>query len=112
VRILKSIPMVVMNDAWKSSSEKRSSKQDFPTPVATKRMQCWESLWYSGCSGAHDVGAPEERTAIADEEELHELVIMRFLTHFPRLYPPPNECLRPPGVTPFKPQAFALRPDP
>jgi hypothetical protein len=96
VRILKSIPMVVMNDAWKSSSEKRSSKQDFPTPVATKRMQCWESLRYSGCSGAHDIGAPEERTAIADEEELHELVIMRFLTHSPRLYPPQNECLRTP----------------
>jgi hypothetical protein len=95
--------MVVMNDAWKSSSEKRSSKHDFPTPVATKRMQCWESLWCSGCFGTHEIGAPAERTAIADEEELHELVVVRFLTHFPRPHPPPNECLRPLRVIPFKP---------
>lgn len=33
VRILKSIPMVVMKDGVKESSEKRSNRQDLPTPM-------------------------------------------------------------------------------
>lgn len=32
MRILKSMPMVVMKEGVKESSEKRNSKQDFPTP--------------------------------------------------------------------------------
>lgn len=37
VRILKSIPMVVMKDGVKESSEKRSNRQDLPTPICTER---------------------------------------------------------------------------
>ncbi len=35
VRILKSIPMVVMKEGVNESSEKRSNRQDFPTPVVS-----------------------------------------------------------------------------
>lgn len=35
VRILKSMPIVVMNDVWKSSSEKRNNRHDLPTPACT-----------------------------------------------------------------------------
>ena len=35
VRILKSIPIVVMNDGVHESSQKRRSKHDLPTPVVS-----------------------------------------------------------------------------
>jgi hypothetical protein len=45
VRILKSMPMVVMNEGVNESSLKRSRQHDLPTPESPMRS----SLIYAGC---------------------------------------------------------------
>ena len=57
VRILKSIPIVVMNDGVHESSQKRRSKHDLPTPVV------------SACARVP--------TRVTDQEKLDKEVVMR-----------------------------------
>ena len=57
VRILKSIPIVVMKDGVQASSQKRRRRQDLPTPGRRMRMEArWKDM--------------EKDTRVADEKEL------------------------------------------
>lgn len=46
VRILKSIPIVVMNDGVKESSLKRNRQHDLPTPESPMRRSL---IWRAAC---------------------------------------------------------------
>ncbi len=59
VLILKSIPMVVMKDGVKESSEKRRSRQLFPTPANEREER------------------EEKRTGITNQQKLDEIVVRR-----------------------------------
>jgi hypothetical protein len=58
VRILKSMPMVVMNEGVKLSSLKRSRQQDLPTPESPMRSSliCGGALVEGSSSGAGRAG--------------------------------------------------------
>lgn len=48
VRILKSMPIVVMNEGVKLSSENRSRQHDFPTPESPIRSSFIYTPWSAG----------------------------------------------------------------
>lgn len=46
VRILKSIPIVVMNEGVQASSQNLSNKHDLPTPESPMSRSCWGRCKY------------------------------------------------------------------
>ena len=64
VRILKSIPIVVINEGVQASSQNRRRRQDLPTPV--RRVRVLRILWQM--EGVQYLLL----TGITDEKELHK----------------------------------------
>lgn len=64
VRILKSMPIVVMNDGVQASSQKRRSKHDLPTPAEIESARASTML------------SLKLLTGVSDKEELDQEVVV------------------------------------
>lgn len=62
VRILKSMPIVVIKEGVQASSQNRNSRQDLPTPIRASELKVVVR------------SRPFQRTRVADEEKLRDAI--------------------------------------